>query len=566
VSWSFTYDPHVWPALVTVAVAIFLGGYSWRHRNMPGARFFAISCFLALIWVAGSLAQAAAVSFPDRVFWFKFQGVLQLPTMTCVTCFVLDYAGFGRQLTRRNLALLAVLPLLLLILAVTNGYHHLVWRGFLGDETVVPVRGMANWVFVGYAYILGAVNIAVLLKLAARSPQHRWPVSIISLAQIDGYTIYLLNASKTGFLNPPESIFLMFVLPFSMYALALFRFRVFDPVPLARSAVIEQMREGMLVLDLNGRIVDLNRAAEAMLSDTAPRLRGRALSEILPAVFSNQAQSDRTAVFQSEISLGIGNAVTHYNLNLMPLTARGGEVVGHLLLLHDITEQKLAQVKVVEQQRVVATLEERERLARELHDGIGQVLGYVRIQAQTASKWVKDGNTEKAQSLLSRLQEVVQDAHTDVRESILSLRAGSAPEWSFVPTLKQYLENFQANYGVQTVLSLSDGMEIDTLSPDAGVQILRVIQEALTNARKHSGAHAVRVIIEQDKSQAHITITDDGRGFIADHSDPATGSHFGLIFMRERMEQIGGSVKIDSRPGVGTVVELYAPIRVQGGM
>jgi signal transduction histidine kinase len=73
------------------------------------------------------------------------------------------------------------------------------------------------------------------------------------------------------------------------------------------------------------------------------------------------------------------------------------------------------------------------------------------------------------------------------------------------------------------------------------------------------------VIIEQDKSRAHITITDDGHGFDAGHPDLATGSHFGLVFMRERMEQIGGSLKIDSRPGAGTLVELYAPIRDQGG-
>ncbi len=564
-TWSYVCDTHVWPALVTIAGAIFLGSYAWRHRKMPGARFFAISCLLVFIWVAGSIGQASTIDIPGRIFWLKFQGVWQLPTLTCITCFVLDYAGFGRWLSRRNLILLAVPPLLFLLLAVTNDYHHLAWRGFLTDEFVVPVRGIANWVVVGYAYILALVNIVVLLRLAARSPQHRWPAAIILFAQIDAYTIYMLNAVKTGFLNPPEWIFLMFLLPFSMYALALFRFRVFDPVPLARSAVIEQMREGMLVLDLNGRVVDRNRAAEEMLRENAPNLRGQLLVEILPASLSNLTQSDRTVVVQSEMSLGTGKAARHYNLNLMPLTARRGEVVGQLLLLHDVTEQKLAQAKVVEQQRVVATLEERERLARELHDGIGQVLGYVGIQAQTASKWVQDGNTEKARSLLGRLAQVAKDAHADVRESILNLRAGSTPEWSFVPALKHYLDNFQANYGIRTELSLSDGTVVGTLSPEAEVQVLRVIQEALNNARKHSGAQAVRVVIDQDKGQAHITITDDGRGFDVGQADTATGSHFGLVFMRERVEQIGGSLKIDSRPGAGTVVELYAPIRDRGG-
>jgi signal transduction histidine kinase len=250
---------------------------------------------------------------------------------------------------------------------------------------------------------------------------------------------------------------------------------------------------------------------------------------------------------------------------MTPLKDRHGELMGQLLLLNDITDQIHAQAKVIEQQRVVATLEERERLARELHDGIAQVLGYVGIQAQTASKWLQDGDIEKARSLLGRLAEVVKDAHTDVRESILNLRAGSSLDWSFVPTLKRYLENFQTNYGIRTDLSISDGIGLNTLSLEAEVQLLRVIQEALTNARKHSGAHEISVNIEQDTSHARITIIDGGHGFDIDDPRLATRNHFGLVFMRERMEQIGGSLKIDSRPGAGTVVEINTPISDQGG-
>jgi signal transduction histidine kinase len=228
-----------------------------------------------------------------------------------------------------------------------------------------------------------------------------------------------------------------------------------------------------------------------------------------------------------------------------------------------VTEQKRAQTKILEQQRVVATLQERERLARELHDGIGQVLGYVSMQVQTALKWVRDGNKEKAESIMERLVEVSKDAHADVRESILSLRAGSDQDWSLIPTLNKYIDRFQAICGIRTELSISDGIKENTFDPAAEVQLLRVIQEAMTNCRKHSGAHSLKIDVALDGSKASITIIDDGNGFDAGQFELGDSGHFGLVFMRERIEQIGGSLKIDSTPEGGTILKLDVPIREQ---
>jgi signal transduction histidine kinase len=156
---------------------------------------------------------------------------------------------------------------------------------------------------------------------------------------------------------------------------------------------------------------------------------------------------------------------------------------------------------------------------------------------------------------------VAKDAQADVRESILSLSVGSAQSWAFIPALKHYLDRFQANYGIRTELSHPGRMEEDPFSPATGVQVLRVIQEALTNARRHGGAHNVKVVIEQLDSQARIWITDDGSGFTPGAAGQGRGDHFGLAFMSDRMRQIGGSVQIESRHGAGTVVKLDVPVR-----
>jgi PAS domain S-box-containing protein len=557
---SYAYDPNIWPALVTVALMVFLSWYSWRHRNVPGARLFAIGCLLVGVWAAGSAAGTAATNFGDKVFWIKFQAVCQLPAITYLTCFVLAYSGLDRWLNRRNSILLASLPLIFFLLIVTNDSHHLVWTGFQTGEFVTPLRGIANWVFIAYGFGLGLLSLVVFIWLAVRSPGHRWPVAIMLVGQISGYPVYLLNAIKINLLHPPEFVFLTFIFPVSMYALALYRFHVFDPVPLARSAVIEQMNEGMLVLDLEGKVVDLNPAAGKILEEPQTRLRGRWVAALLPVNLDQLIRSYKSGKMPLDVSLESGKMVRYYNLNLTPLVDHRDRILGWLLLLHDITGQKQVQKQIIEQQRVVATLHERERLARELHDGIGQVLGYISMQAQTIRRWIQNGNSQKAESLLERLAEVARDAHADVRESILSLKAGSSREWSFQSALKRYLDDYQAQYGIHTVLVLEYGLKENIFKPDAQVHLLRVVQEALTNARKHSGAKTVQVTISQGDHRGYITIIDDGTGFDPGRLNKETGMHFGMAFMRERMEQIGGRINIDSRPGAGTIIKLEAPI------
>jgi PAS domain S-box-containing protein len=316
----------------------------------------------------------------------------------------------------------------------------------------------------------------------------------------------------------------------------------------------------MFVLDPEGRILDLNQMAASILGRSAAELRQQLAAEVLPvdAAFLRGTGNPRTD--STHLTLGEGTDARHYSLNLTPLREQGGEQIGQLLLLHDVTEQERAQARILEQQAVVSTLQERERLARELHDGIGQVLGYVGLQTQAADKWLQDGRKDKAESILRRLVEVAQDAHADVRESIVGLRTGPAEKWAFIPCLKEHVGRFQANYGIRAELSLLDRAGDHGLDSAAGVQVLRVIQEAMTNSRKHGRARTLRLRVETDQHQVHVTIADDGSGFDADRLE-RDGSHFGLVFMRERMEQIGGSLTVESAPGSGTTIRLNAPVR-----
>ena len=558
---SYAYTSFAWPSWFAVVLIAFLGWYAWRHRKITGAVPFAVACFFGVAWSLGSLLGSTALDPDVKIFWLRFATLWQLPLVTAATCFVLQYAGLGRWLTRRTLSLLAVPPVLVMALIVTDGFHHLAWAGFsVVDGDIDPTLGPVLKGTLAYSYVLFAVNVAVLVWLFVRSPRHRAPVALMLLAQGGARVLFEVGIIRMGFPRQWDPDLLVLVTTFGLYAVVLFRFHVLDPVPAARTAALEQMRDGIVVLDVEGRIVDVNRSAEEALGMPRADLLARPLENVLPVDKASVEDAAEDEAGASEFSVESGSGRRQYLVETTALEDKRGHELGRLLLLHDVTEQRVAQARLLEQERVVATVRERERLAREIHDGLGQVLGYLSLQAQTARKHLREGGVEKADLLLSRLTDVAQHAHADVRESILALKAASSADWSFLPTLDRYLRDVRTQYGLQTELAVADGVAEETFAPHAGVQVLRVIQEALTNARKHGRACKVCVAIERRGDQACIVVTDDGCGFDAALIEPDGRKHYGLTFMRERMAQIDGSVEIDSRPGAGTCVRLAVPV------
>jgi PAS domain S-box-containing protein len=552
-SMSYAYTPHIWPSVFTALLLIALAFYCMRRRSVPGALPFAIGSLFGALWVAGSIMEAAAVDMETKIFWFKVQAVCQLPAFTALTCSILEYACPGRWLTRRNLILLIVPCLLALGFALTDPIHHLIWRGFEVHGKILPIRGPVNWIYVIYAYGLTFLNLIVFTWLFARSPQHRWPVVIMLTGMVAGRALILLESSKILQSEAPP-----FMLEYLTYAIALFGFRIFDPIPMARRTAIEQLHSGMLVLDPQGKIVSLNAAACALFGLSQGRLLGCSIQDLLPACSGLIEDLQLAGKGRGEISLGSGLDAHYYQAEVSSLNDWRGLTVGLLFLLHDVTDQKKAQEQLVDQQRALATLKERERMARELHDSLGQVLGYAGLQVEVAAKLSRDGQGEAAANHLDRLRGVIREAHADVREYILDLRSTPSLQQPFFTVLQQYLEGFTNNYAIKAQLTLGPGMNDEAFSADNQLQIFRIVQEALSNARKHGHARQVQVIFTAENRQACITVRDDGVGF--DPVQTAGESHFGLRFMRERAEALGGTFRVQSVPGQGTCVEVNVPV------
>jgi signal transduction histidine kinase len=577
---SYAYTPAIWPLLLTAGLLAVLAVFAWHRRAVPGARPFAAACLFALIWVAGAAAESLALDPAAKLGWFKFQAVWQLPVITAITCFVLDYANPGRWLTRRTLILLSIAPLLELALLLTNDLHHWHWLGFSVGATVVPQRGPAFWVMFAYSLCLMLVNLLVFVWLFICSPRHRLPVALMLLANLAGRSLNALEvAGRQAILGWDPFVFAILI-TFGIYAVALFGFRIFDPVAAARRALIAQLREGVLVLDPEGRVAGLNPAAERILCLPERQATGRPVVELLPDC--PQGPLAEPAGVEVELTLPAaadrhhrkafpregggpgeretGQEVRQYVLEISPLTDWRGLEVGRLLVLRDVTEERLAQAQLVEQQRALAMLHEREQLARELHDGIGQVLGFASLKTGATRKLIADGRLARADEQLAHLESIMADAHADVREYILNLRTAPAEGRPFFAALEHYVAGFRQNYDIQVELSVGAGVGDNLLGPEAQMQILRIVQEAFSNVRKHAGADHVRLSFETGGGLVRVRIQDNGQGFDPQRAAGDEDSHFGLRFMRERAGQVGGTLRVDSAPGQGTCLTVEVPV------
>jgi nitrate/nitrite-specific signal transduction histidine kinase len=210
------------------------------------------------------------------------------------------------------------------------------------------------------------------------------------------------------------------------------------------------------------------------------------------------------------------------------------------------------------QVRYMATLEERDRIARELHDNLAQMLGYLNVKAAITQRLLSANQVAEAASSLLELEQVTNAAYTDVREAIFSLRTTESSGWDLVPTLREYLADYGKHYGIDAQLVIADETRC-RLEAEVQVQANRIIQEALTNVRKHSGANRAWVCFERKDDWVRITIADDGHGFDPTDVSSERAQHLGLQIMRERAASVGGTLEIDSHADSGTRVVLQVP-------
>ncbi|MCC6180101.1 MAG: GAF domain-containing sensor histidine kinase [Chloroflexi bacterium] len=221
----------------------------------------------------------------------------------------------------------------------------------------------------------------------------------------------------------------------------------------------------------------------------------------------------------------------------------------------------MENARLLDQLQGLAAVAERERIARELHDSLAQVLGYIRLRAAAAHDAERQGDRSAVDEALTQIADVAGEAYADVREAILGLRSG-AGERGLVDALAKYVARYREQTGIAVDLEIGDQVEEVRLAPGIEIQFVRIVQEALANVRKHARTARARVSLQLIRGpggpRLSALVGDEGRGF--DLTRSAGTAHYGLAIMRERAEGVGGSLTVETAPGRGTRVTTVMPI------
>lgn len=299
IGWEFQYTVYTPILLAAAAVMATIGGYAWRNRDVTGATWFAALMAGATVWAVCYAFQLAGANEATIRFWADLNHVGVAVVPIAWFGFALQLSVRDHWLTRRTLAGLSVLPVVYLGLVATNGVHHLVREPIdpepVADGALIVSQhafGPAFWIHSLYGYGLMLAGVVMLGHLLVWAPNvYRRQVSLLvfgALAAAATNAVYHAGLSPLPYLDLTA---FSFTISGVVFFVAIYHYRLFDLTPVARSFVVDTLHDGIVVLDRNDRVVDINGTAEELLAVPDDGAIGRQFDSLLPSTAEPTGES-----------------------------------------------------------------------------------------------------------------------------------------------------------------------------------------------------------------------------------------------------------------------------------
>ncbi|HEY9876926.1 MAG TPA: histidine kinase N-terminal 7TM domain-containing protein [Leptolyngbyaceae cyanobacterium] len=346
---AFQLTPYAVVLGITALIAAGVAIAAWRRRHACGASLPFILLMVAVTGYAVDAAvESAAIPLALKIACSKLEYVASSSVITFFLLFAIQFTDKQQWLKPRNIALLWVMPVLNMTLAATNEWHHLVWTGFLpgaaGSNQVIYQHGPGFFGIMAWDYLYTSIAGMLLIRAALQtSLLHRQQARLLLLGAIVpliGSSLYMLNLSPPGLNITPLS----FMGSGLIYFVGLFHFRMFDLIPVARDVLIESMSDGVLVLDLKSRIVDINLAAQDILGISSSCI-GKPGQFALPC-WSEIAQLTQNFTADNPSLLLKPSPDCYVEVHSISLRNRNQGLTGHLIVMRDVTQRHEVELQL----------------------------------------------------------------------------------------------------------------------------------------------------------------------------------------------------------------------------
>ena len=343
----FQDSPFILPLLICTIIAISVAAYAWQRRaTASGTVVLALLALACAEWSLGYALEIAGADLPTKIFWGKSQyiGIATIPLLWMI--FSYSHSNPGVRVSRDNIILLSIIPLITLLLAFTTERHGLIWKSVQIDtvgrfSALQITHGLWFWLYWIYAYVLLMAGTIFILRSIKRTKGLLRRQNIVLLIAV--LTPWVGNVLYVSGLSPIYNLDITpfaFTISVAVFALGIFRWKLVNLAPVARDLVVEKMPDGMIVLDAQGYVVDINTALQKALRISAEQAIGQRAKDLFSAWSSLVEQYANTLEAQDEIVFGEGESRIWYELRMSPLVDSGDRLLGRVVTVRNITENK----------------------------------------------------------------------------------------------------------------------------------------------------------------------------------------------------------------------------------
>ncbi|MBN1485007.1 MAG: PAS domain-containing protein [Chloroflexia bacterium] len=588
---NWPYTPYTIPLLCSALISLSLAIYAWRNRATRGGGMLALLMLMVSIYALGYTAELLSLDLSSKLFWVRVElvGIVVLPVVWLL--FILQHTGRERWLTHLLFLPLLAVPLLVLLLSWTNGLHEWVWSqarlDYSGPLPLLSVQPeFVFWVFAAFDALLFLWGGGLLLRdMLAPPPQRRGQSAALFIAVLAPALADLLSVFRLDLLLDLTPF--AFTISGLALAWALFRFRLLDIVPVAHEAVVRSLGDGIIILDRENAILDLNAVAQWIIDRSAAEAVGLPLAQALrhlPELVAGYRQAAEESV---EVSLGEGEMRRHYRLLAPPLFNRQGRSIGRIIVLHDVTEYKRSQreLRLAKEGAERANQAKSDFLAsmsHELRTPLSAILGYSELLHEIAQE---DGYDDFLPDL-DRIHLAGRQLMALLND-ILDLSKIEAGRVELLPETFPLAPLIDEVISTASPLMEKNGNTLYLVGEDLGsiyadrFKLRQILLNLLSNAAKFTqgGEVTLSVFHRADHGQGtiHFQVRDTGIGIAPEklaglfepfvQAEATTsrrygGSGLGLAISQRLCSMMSGDILVESVPGQGSTFTVWLPDKV----